>query len=195
MLVRNPENRAPLPEVMNHPWMRRGFGGPPDVYMPYREPLRVDGIDHQVIQGMQGFEFGSEEEIKQKLVDVLSSERYIHAVQHWEGKRSSVSKLNGHGRRSSTTNNWVDFSTDNEAPTLSKNQGCFPGFNFHRLKLFFAPDSTAIGTPPDTASDTTLVDATSEPPDPTSGFHPLISMYYLAREKLERERAMVSDSS
>jgi hypothetical protein len=26
-----------------------------------------------------------------------------------------------------------------------------------------------------------------EPPNPTCGYHPLISMYYLAREKMERD--------
>lgn len=31
-------------------------------------------------------------------------------------------------------------------------------------------------------------DGQREPPDSTRGFHPLISMYYLAREKQERER-------
>ena len=67
MLVTNPAQRAPLSEVLSHPWMVRGFRGPPDSHLVHREPLRADELDPQVFRQMKGFEFGSEDEIERKL--------------------------------------------------------------------------------------------------------------------------------
>ena len=64
MLVTNPSARATLQEVMSHSWMVRGFPGPPAIHLVHREPLRADDLDRQVIRGMKGFEFGTEEETK-----------------------------------------------------------------------------------------------------------------------------------
>ena len=69
MLVTNPAARAPLSEVLSHPWMLRGFRGPPDSHLVHREPLRADELDRNVIKGMKGFEFGTEEDIERKLVE------------------------------------------------------------------------------------------------------------------------------
>jgi len=87
MLVTNPQLRAPLPDLLNHPWMTRGFDGPPDHHLLRREPLRADELDRQIIRGMTGFEFGSEDEIERRLVAILESEAYRRAVQYWENKR------------------------------------------------------------------------------------------------------------
>ena len=63
-LVTNPSARATLQEVMSHSWMIRGFPGPPAIHLVHREPIRADDLDRQVIRGMKGFEFGTEEETK-----------------------------------------------------------------------------------------------------------------------------------
>jgi serine/threonine protein kinase len=208
MLVTNPANRAPLSEVMNHPWMSRGFSSPPDIHMLHREPLRADELDRQVIRGMQGFEFGTEDDIEKKLITILTSDMYIRAVQHWERKRNVGGHLNGRGSVGSGSNGRLgDFSNSslaisfdsnstnkNDPPTPKKSRR-FSGFDFYRRKLF-SPATSAPGSPisPSASnsmgagSHPTLTDHTREPFDPTNGFHPLISMYYLAREKLERER-------
>ncbi|KAH9942815.1 Pkinase-domain-containing protein [Amylocystis lapponica] len=206
MLVTNPAVRATLSEVLNHPWMLRGFRGPPDSHLVHREPLRSDELDRQVIRGMKGFEFGSEEEIERKLVDILESAAYYHAVQHWQQKRMMPNGRNGNGRHhwgESLSNSSIAISQESHTPngsrvdqSPSKAKRRFSGFDFYRRKLF-SPSSSPPGTPfahsPPTSqshlSHSSLVDASQrEPPDPTYGFHPLISMYFLAREKLERER-------
>ncbi len=71
----------------------------------------------------------------------------------------------------------------------------FSGFDFYRRKLF-SPSSSPPASPfaSPSASQSQLSNASlsdfnsKEPPDPTRGYHPLISIYYLAREKLERDR-------
>ena len=83
MLVTNPAGRAALAEVLNHPWMIRGFPGSPDPHLIRREPLRSDELDRNVIRGMGGFEFGTEEEIEKKLVEVLESDAYHRVVRYW----------------------------------------------------------------------------------------------------------------
>ncbi|KAF9005151.1 hypothetical protein BDQ17DRAFT_1353915 [Cyathus striatus] len=189
MLVTNPANRAPLHEVMSHPWMVRGFAGPPDIHMVHREPLRADELDRQVIKGMKGFEFGTEEDIERKLVNVLESEAYIRAVQYWERKRSIGGRLNGHGGSASTgmtrwgesvSNSSLAISFDStttgkEPSTPSKNLG----------GSLFSPSSSPPNSP---MSNSPPNSSHTLPMDPTHGFHPLISMYYLAREKMERDR-------
>lgn len=199
MLVVNPAARASLSEVLSHPWMVRGHGGPPDPHMLHREPLRIDDIDRQVIKGMSGFEFGDEEEIESKLRLVLTSESYARAVQNWEYKRG-VHGHNGHGGVSNASLVSYDSAVssgsgrNNYPSTPTKKSRRFSGFDFRKI---FSPSSSPPETPqhrsPPTStshlSHSSLLDAQQrEPPDPTAGFHPLISMYFLAREKLERER-------
>ncbi|KAF8631661.1 hypothetical protein AX17_005062 [Amanita inopinata Kibby_2008] len=204
MLVTNPANRAPLTEVLSHPWMVRGFNGPPDPHLVRREPLRVDELDRHVIRGMKGFEFGTEEDIERKLIRILESDAYIRAVQHWERKRGLGGGLNGHGRwgESGMSNSSLAISFDTASinkhdtpPTPSKKSKRFSGFEFYRRKLFTPasspPETPLSQSPPNSQNHlaySNLVDGGREPLDPTRGFHPLISMYYLAREKLERER-------
>ncbi|KAJ3473186.1 hypothetical protein NLI96_g13097 [Meripilus lineatus] len=215
MLVTNPAARAPLSEVMSHPWMLRGYRGPPDSHLVHREPLRADELDRQVIRGMKGFEFGTEEEIERKLVDVLESDGYFRAVQHWERKRAMGNGRNGHGRwGESFSDSSIAISYGSAAggtgaggssaglngnkgdvTTSPKKSKRFSGFDFYRRKLFSpssSPPSTPLASPPTSQSHlshASLTDAHQrEPPDPTYGFSPLISIYFLAREKMERER-------
>lgn len=196
MLVTNPPARATLAEVMNHPWMTRGFPGPPDPHLVHREPLRSDELDKNVIRGMKGFEFGKEEEIEKKLLEVLESEGYHRAVQYWERKRGIDNGRNGaaNGKHwdspSNTSLGYESAKTDLTA-SPSKKSKRFSGFDFYRRKLFSpgsSPPTTPMSqSPPNSQSHLSLGD-TREPADPTYGFHPLISIYFLAREKMERER-------
>ncbi|PPQ65043.1 hypothetical protein CVT26_015739 [Gymnopilus dilepis] len=200
MLVTNPANRASLQEVMSHPWMVRGFSGPPAIHMVHREPLRPDELDRQVIRGMTGFEFGTEDEIERKLVQILESEAYVRAVQYWERKRS-MGNLNGNGasRYGDVSNSSLAISFDsssgkNESLAPKKSRR-FSGFDYYRRKLFSQasspPGSPQSHSPPTSQqhlAHPSFLDPNREPLDPTRGFHPLISMYYLAREKLERDR-------
>ncbi|KAF8129971.1 hypothetical protein EV363DRAFT_1168110 [Boletus edulis] len=194
MLVTNPALRASLAEVLEHPWMVRGFGGPPDSHLLHREPLRVDELDRPVIRGMKGFEFGSEEEIERKVVAVLESEAYIRAVAAWDRKRGRNGSRWGESFSNSSLAISFDGSSTNihkDSLTPSKKSKRFSGFDFYRRKLFSpvsSPPTTPSHSPPNSQSHLSITDAAREPLDPTSGFHPLISMYYLAREKLERER-------
>lgn len=194
MLVTNPAARASLPEVLEHPWMVRCFSGPPDSHLVHREPLRVDELDRQVIRGMKGFEFGTEEEIERRLIVVLESEAYIRAVAAWDRKRGRNGGRWGESFSNSSLAISFDGSSSNihkDSLTPSKKSKRFSGFDFYRRKLFSptsSPPTTPSHSPPNSQSHLSIADAGREPVDPMRGFHPLISMYYLAREKLERER-------
>jgi hypothetical protein len=204
MLVTNPAARASLTDVLNHPWMVRGFSGPPDAHLVHREPLRSDELDRQVIRGMKGFEFGSEEDIEKKLIQVIESDAYIRAVQAYERKNFGRNG-HSHGRWAESLSNSTLASLDasntnlqkpDASATLAKQKSKrFSGFDFYRRKLF-SPASSPPGSPLSNSppasqshlSQTTITDQNRDQIDPTRGFHPLISMYYLSREKLERER-------
>ncbi|KAI9448748.1 kinase-like domain-containing protein [Lactarius psammicola] len=200
MLVTNPQQRASLPEVLNHPWMARGFNGPPDPHLVQREPLRANELDRDVIRGMTGFEFGTEEEIEHRLVAILESEAYKRAVQNWESKRVRPQIWS-----KSLSNSSIDTAWDSkggaggqggkdgaDTVTLKKNKRS-SWLGFYRRKLFspsFLPpsfQSSSSSAPKSQLPNAHLSDF-NETPDPTHGYHPLISIYYLTREKLERDR-------
>ena len=224
MLITNPDLRATLAEVLSHPWMILGFTGPPDPRILYREPLRADELDHQVIRGMTGFEFGSKQDIKKKMAVILESADYIRAVEHWERKRSIGGHLNGHGKEDSR---WGDLSNSSHSlssdgnksstdghlsPHVKEVEDLFsPPLDGISLSLAFDSSTSSRGDPPTPSkksqrfsklfsrsrrpvrpeshlSHSSVNEPNREPLDPTSGYHPLLSVYYLVREKLERER-------
>lgn len=86
MLVTDPKQRATMQEVMNHPWITKGFNGPPDNYLPIREPLTYP-LDPEVIHAMQGFNFGTPETIRAQLTKIIESEEYQQAVKMYQRER------------------------------------------------------------------------------------------------------------
>ena len=178
--------------------MTRGFNGPPDPHLLRREPLRADELDRQVIRGMTGFEFGTEDEIERRLVAILESEAYRRAVQYWENKRDRPQVWGESLSNSSLAIEWDSAGGqgggNKEALTPKKNKR-FSGFDFYRRKLFSpstSPPTSPFASPSPSQShlsNTSLSDINQkEPPNPTRGYHQLISIYYLAREKMERDR-------
>jgi len=83
MLVTDPTQRAGLAEIMAHPWMTKGFGGPPENYVPPRKPLQLP-LDPEVVQKMNGFDFGTTEAIEAALTKTLESDDYQRAVRNSE---------------------------------------------------------------------------------------------------------------
>lgn len=66
MLVTDPKQRASLTEIMNHPWMNKGYNTPPENYLPNREPVQLP-LDNDVVEKMTGFDFGPPEYITSQL--------------------------------------------------------------------------------------------------------------------------------
>ena len=154
MLLTDSKQRASLQEIMNHPWMIKGFRSPPENYLPAREPLQLP-FDPAVIQAMTGFDFGPPELIQAQLTEVIESQAYLRAV-----------RLAIHER-------------ENQGPNRdSEKKGGF-SFNFYKRRN-------------STTSQDTLTAPSSEDlqlgSDTTKAFYPLISVYYLVREKQERDR-------
>lgn len=151
MLVTDPKQRASLGEILNHPWITKGFNTPPENYLPHREPLQLP-LDPEVVEKMTGFDFGSSEFITRELTKVLSSEEYQTAV-----------RLNA--REQSTV------GTGGE-----KKRGVF---DFYKRRSSITSRDTLLNL---------SAEAVQLGSDPINAFSPLISIYYLVREKKERER-------
>lgn len=155
MLVTDPRQRASLQEIIHHPWILKGFSGPPENHLPPREPL-TSPLDPEVTHGMTGFEFGSSETITAHLTKVIESEDYRIAVQAAAKEAPMVS------------------------PNLEKRKPF--GFDFYKRRSSTSSKDTL------TNLSTELLSHPSNP-DPINAYNPLISVYYLVREKLERDRA------
>lgn len=199
MLVTVPANRANMTEVLSHPWMTKGYTGPPANHLPPRIPLRLEDISREVIEGMVGFEFGAAIDIHAKLYDVLDSDLYKAAVRDWEAKHAASVGNDSEERLSER----VSMRTDLKRSPTNKR---FSGLGFYGKKLAgginaaFGPGGSTTagktsgefsGSHNAGSSSGSLVGANgikTDALDPTRGFHPLISIYYLVKEKMEREK-------
>ncbi|KAF1814306.1 Pkinase-domain-containing protein [Eremomyces bilateralis CBS 781.70] len=150
MLVTDPRQRATLTEIINHPWMTKGFNSAPDNFLPHREPLSLP-LDAEVIDGMVGFDFGPPEFITNQLTKVIESEEYQAAIRNMSRKQPV------------------------QTPETERKRGVF---DFYKRRNSLSRD--------------TLTNPSKEEvqlgADPVNAFSPLISIYYLVREKQDRER-------
>lgn len=158
MLVTDPRQRASLQEIMTHPWMIKGFGAPPDNYLPVREPIQMP-LDPKVIQAMTGFDFGPPEEIERQLTEVVQSQDYMRAV-----------KMAAHEK-------------ENMAPVRDTEKKRGFGFDFYKRRNSANSRDTLSG--PST-------EALALGNDPVNAYNPLISVYYLVREKQELDRNTIN---
>ena len=147
----DPKQRASLGEILNHPWITKGFNSPPENYLPAREPLQLP-LDPQIIEKMHGFDFGEPEFIERELTRVLASEDYQNALRN-NAREHAVHSMGSEKKRGV--------------------------FDFYKRRN----SVTSRETLPNASSDTVQLGS-----DPVNAFSPLISIYYLVREKKERER-------
>ncbi|KAI1079957.1 hypothetical protein F5B20DRAFT_570684 [Whalleya microplaca] len=154
MLVTDPRQRASMFEVMNHPWLTKGFGGPPENYLPSREPLTLP-LESEVISAMTGFNFGSPDSIKAQLTRLIESDEYKRASQLVQKEK--------------------------ELPPAPKDVEKKRGFGFDFYKRRNSANSRDNLSAPST-------EALQLGSDPLNAFSPLLSIYYLVREKQERDK-------
>ncbi|KAJ9112601.1 hypothetical protein QFC19_000621 [Naganishia cerealis] len=200
MLVTDPTQRATMTEVLASSWLNKGYEVQPETHLVPREPLRIDELDTEVIRGMAGFEFGTVQQVEHRLREVLTGSSYRAALADWEQRRDKMRKDKGWANEASQGNDEAFFGSSNSSintttllsPSKSKGNRRFSGLDFYKKKLFNGYSKgeeegkhTTNGSSNPRGSDTLQY---LEPLDPTRGFHPLISIYYLVREKMERER-------
>lgn len=156
MLVTDPKQRATMLEVMYHPWMNKGYNGPPDNCLPRREPITLP-LDPEVINAMTGFNFGPPEVIKAQLTRLIESEEYQRGVRLYQQEKDLPQP-----------------SRDGD-----KKRGVF---DFYKRRNSISSRDTL------TAPSTEVLHLGN---DPLNAFSPLLSIYYLVKEKQDRERVDV----
>ncbi|KAG9047173.1 serine/threonine-protein kinase KIN2 [Tulasnella sp. UAMH 9824] len=216
MLATDPATRATLQEVLNHPWMLRGFDDPPSHHLHLRKPLRPvfpdqpsnasSPLDKNTISRMGGFGFGSYSEIEDKLLDILKNESYRKDVEAWERREDTPDGVptSTHTRASqmlckqtstlgtSSLGSKSIFDGAGRSSVLHKVSRSLSSLGYLKKKLF------RLNSPSQPVMTGTAGFVCSEPgldnikdkeyPNPTQGYHPLLSIYFLAREKMEREK-------
>jgi hypothetical protein len=151
MLQTDPTQRLTLSEIMSHPWLTKGFGSPPENYLPTREPVQLP-LDKDIIEKMQGFDFGTTEYITTQLTNVIQSEEYQRAVRV-AARRTTA-----------------------QTPEAEKKRGMF---DFYKRR-------SSIGSREQlTASSSEDIQRGL---DPVNAYNPLLSVYFLVKEKMDRER-------
>ncbi|KAF3000172.1 serine/threonine-protein kinase KIN2 [Curvularia kusanoi] len=152
MLQTDPSQRMTLSEIMNHPWITKGFNSPPENYLPHREPLQLP-LDPEIVEKMTGFDFGTPEYITSQLTSVIQSEEYQRIVR-LAARRTTA-----------------------QTPETERKRGMFD-FYKRRNSISSREQLTASSS-----------EEVSRGLDPVNAYSPLISVYYLVREKRDRERA------
>ncbi|KAG9000150.1 serine/threonine-protein kinase KIN2 [Tulasnella sp. JGI-2019a] len=215
MLATNPTMRVTVADFLAHPWTVRGFPGPPTLYTIDREPIPPiisdsSPLEREVIRGIAGFEFGSEVEIEAKLVEILKSADYRQAV---ENRAKSGQRRTAVPGVESSVQTDLHLTCSATAQTLSvyslilQAKIRFSGLNSLFRKLLTdsfapakdsmeAPDKSGIMSSPLPQTKSSVVSLMGvkaksdgiEMDDRTIAFHPLISVYFLVWDKLERER-------
>ena len=123
---------------------------------------------------MTGFEFGSPQDIHQQLLSVLRSESYLDAVaRHEHGHTQHLEAVPPNSGASS-----VDAPRGNRI-----SRQITAGLNFYHRHMFKSSD-----TPSSSSATVEGPPGIKGPIHPAYGFHPLISVYFLVKEKMERER-------
>lgn len=197
MLKVSREKRASLSEVTCHPWMVHGFSGPAPNHLPVRQPLDGRKLDRQVIHAMHKFDFGSDEEIERKLVDIFESDVYLRVLRQWEQRQSpGLGVVDDDNPNDDAVQ--LTSPLDEVVPDHGRRKtGIFEQCRKKVLSVFSASSSSDAEIyynqehqcdPDPTSSSSTANRNCQKPQDPTRGFHPLISVYYLTKEKMERSR-------
>ncbi|KAI9497229.1 kinase-like domain-containing protein [Zychaea mexicana] len=151
VLVTNPGHRSTVSEIMVHPWMLRGYDGPVDNHLPPRQPLTLP-IDMAIVRRMTVFtKFGTEEEIKEQLEKIITSEQFQEATRLRNQRSAS------HSRNGSTSST---------------------GSGFFSLLGNSSSNSNHVSSYPV---------AKDDPQSIPDAYHPLVSVYHLVKERMERE--------
>lgn len=141
MLVTDPKQRATMSEIMNHPWMTKGFNGPPENHLPHRETLQLP-LDPEIIHRMTGFDFGPPDFIASQLTKVLESEDYQNAVRMFLKDNHSpnpvIDRKRGvfdfYKRRNSTSKDTLpNMSAETVHPTADPVNGYNPLISIYNL--------------------------------------------------------------
>ena len=97
MLVVDPVRRATLKQVVDHPWMVRGYDGPTTSYLPLRVPLTVDLLNQSVIKEMFRLEFIDDiEDTINHLTNIVLDEKYIQLSDEYWTTRSVYEQEHSH---------------------------------------------------------------------------------------------------
>lgn len=150
MLQTDPTQRLTLSEIMNHPWLTKGFNSPPENYLPHREPLQLP-LDKEVVNKMTGFDFGTSEYITAQLTNVIQSDEYQRAVRN-AARRTTA-----------------------QTPETEKKRGMF---DFYKRRNSISSREQLT---------TSSSEEIQRGLDPVNAYSPLLSVYFLVKEKMERE--------
>ncbi|KAI8366571.1 kinase-like domain-containing protein [Blakeslea trispora] len=154
MLVTNPAHRATVSEIIIHPWMNKGYDSPVENYLPERMPLSLP-VDMEVVRGMTGFEFGTEEEIKKKLETIITSQEYQKAAKTLAERTAEIQR---HHRQHQ-----------------QQNHSRFSSHNIASKKAFALSNDDPQSIP--------------------AAYHPLVSIYHLVKERIDREKRLSAIAS
>ncbi|KAL7748989.1 Serine/threonine-protein kinase [Sorochytrium milnesiophthora] len=213
ILVVDPQKRATLAEIKMHPWIRgagltTGAGTLIDSHIPIRQPLTLP-LDPYVIEYMRGFRFGTEELITRKLEEIVAQwalDREEKEHGHLDASMSPTKRFSAATVYSMTTEESIEgpviqydvgTSTQYTEPALaagphsSSQDGS--GANAAKRNSRLSASLHGAGArvkrwSAQLHAGPHAMNGTHDQPYALSSLpHPFVALYYLVREKLERD--------
>jgi hypothetical protein len=164
--------RLSLKAALEHSWMLVDFNFHVPDYMPQRRPLTAP-LDETIIRKLRLYGFGNPTQIQQELSNVVQSSAYLDAIIAWNNEKRA--------------------SPPPEAsppPKFGIRQSFKKGLNESWAKSRAKRSSKSEPAPVEPVT-----------PEPTLEFYdyvhsrvasPTLAVYYLAKEKMEREKSRLS---
>lgn len=189
MLLIDPANRASIREVLSHPWTVRGRTRS-HVHLPTRRPLHTDDIERDAIHRMMSFGLGSYEDIGEQLRGIISSRDYQDAtIQAEKLRRADLQTISPSLLASVRFNlmKWIEKEERRRVfPLKQLVIKVMRSLIVHSVSPMHEPYSKDCAH----LFHGTTLSYTSGSTDRMWGFHPLISIYHLAQEQVEREKVI-----
>ncbi|CAO3610006.1 unnamed protein product [Cunninghamella blakesleeana] len=211
IFIADSQQRITLADIILHPWLNDG--GHLDYiqnHLPYREPLSLP-LDENVLQHMTyGFNLGSIDDIRMKLEVILQSSVYRISATHVSEVQLQFlnrfkNKTNHHNNnnndnnknKNNSNNYFIHHSNNNKKhKSKNKNKSSFKipsssslGNNSINNNSAKFSDTSSSSFSPSSSSSTIanhiIWGSYNDPQNVPAAYHPLLSIYYLTRERLQ----------
>ncbi|CAI4046052.1 hypothetical protein SKDZ_12G1460 [Saccharomyces kudriavzevii ZP591] len=141
MIVVDPLKRATLKNVVDHPWMNRGYDFKTPSYVPNRVPITPEMLDEQVLKEMYRLEFIDDiEDTRRSLIQLATEREYTRLSQeYWDRLSNSkvLSSCSNNNYLNSTANqNLIHTQVSNSQLQNGSNE---PDNNFEDPTLAYHP--------------------------------------------------------
>lgn len=94
ILTVDPRKRATIAEIKAHPWVNKGFSGPPTSYVPVSHSIQsAKDVDSEILENLKKVGFNEQEVLEDLLTGKTTKQSYVLYFLMVEKKRREIERL------------------------------------------------------------------------------------------------------